>query len=133
MMGFDPMSLPYIRLAHERGLGVGRLEEMDIVEEGIDVRSTNWNFTVGDNAASKIGDLLWFGPLKALNKLAFQTPLVYAFIFGSFVYHDYVWYPFGGGRAVVDEWLQTSPWGELFETYAASSFVPWDHRLAAPG
>ncbi len=132
MMGFDPMSLPYIRLAHERGLGCGRLEEMDIVEEGIDVHKTNWNFTVGDNAASKIGDLLWFGPLKALNKLAFQTPLVYAFIFGSFVYHDYVWYPFGGGRAVVDEWLETSPWGDLFKTYDASSFVPWDRRLAAP-
>lgn len=132
MMGFDPMSLPYLRMAHERGLGCARLEEMDIVEEGIDVRKTNWNFTVGDNAASKIGDLLWFGPLKALNKLAFQTPLVYAFIFGSFVYHDYVWYPFGGGRATVDEWLRTSPWGDLFQSYDASTFVPWDRRLTAP-
>ena len=82
--------------------------------------------------ASRVGDLLWFGPLKALHKLAFQTPLVYAFIFGSFVYHDYVWYPFGGGRKVVDEWLRTSPWGDLFQTYAASSFVPWDRRLVSP-
>ncbi len=132
LMGFDPMSLPYIRLAHEKGLGVGRLDEIDLVEDGIDVRKTNWNFSVGDNAASKIGDLLWFGPLKALNKLAFQTPLVYAFIFGSFVYHDYVWFPFGGGQKVVDEWLETSPWGELFKTYNAASFIPWDKRLPTP-
>ena len=131
LMGFDPMSLPYIRLAHERGLGVGRIDEIEIVEEGVDVRNADWGFTVGDNAASKVGDMLWFGPLKALNKLAFQTPLVYAFIFGSFIYHDYVWFPFGGGQKVLDEWLETSPWGELFETYGAGQFVPWSRRLAA--
>jgi uncharacterized protein (DUF362 family) len=132
MMGFDPMELPYIRLAHEKGLGVGRLDEIEIVEEGIDVRKQNWGFTVGDNAASKIGDLFWFGPMKALHKVAFQTPLVYAFIFGSFVYHDYVWFPFGGGKKVRDDWLASSPWGALFETYSAAAFVPWDKRLQAP-
>jgi uncharacterized protein (DUF362 family) len=132
LMGFDPMSLPYLRLAHERGLGTARIDEIDIVDEGVDVRKTNWGFSVGDNAASKVGDLLWFGPLKALNKIAFQTPLVYAFIFGSFIYHDYVWFPFGGGQKVLDEWRRTSPWGELFDSYSAASFVPWDRRLAAP-
>ena len=132
LMGFDPMDLPYIRLAHERGLGVGRIDEIEIVEEGIDVRNANWGFSVGDNMASKVGDMLWFGPLKALNKLAFQTPLVYAFIFGSFIYHDYVWFPFGGGQKVLDEWLDTSPWGSLFETYSSAAFVPWDKRLPAP-
>jgi len=133
LLGFDPMSLDYIRLAHEQGLGVGRIEEIDIVEEGIDVRQTSWGFSVGDNMASRVGDMLWFGPLKALHKLAFQTPLVYAFIFGSFVYHDYIWFPLGGGRQVLDEWRRTSPWGALFDTYDANEFVPWDRRLRAPG
>lgn len=31
MMGFDPMSIPYIRLATEQGLGTGILEEIEIV------------------------------------------------------------------------------------------------------
>ena len=35
---------------------------MDLAE----VQRTNWEFTVGDNAASMVGDLFWFGPLKPL-------------------------------------------------------------------
>ena len=62
MMGFDPMSIPYIRLAHEDGLGVGRVEEIEI--EGEDISDVNFRFSVGDNFASKVGDALWFGPLK---------------------------------------------------------------------
>ena len=31
MMGFDPMSLEYIRLAHEDGLGVGDPRDIEIV------------------------------------------------------------------------------------------------------
>ncbi len=120
MMGFDPMSLDYIRLAHERGLGVGRIEEIDVVGE--DIKGVNWGFTVGDNVASKVGDLMWFGPLKHLQKLAFQTPAVYSFIFGSFVYHDYVWYP-RSGRKVVDEWLQGTKWGKLFQEYSEEAYA----------
>ena len=29
LQGFDPLSLPFIRLAHERGLGVGDPEQID--------------------------------------------------------------------------------------------------------
>src|SRR4030088_793947 len=59
MMGFDPMSLPYIRLAHEAGLGVGDPREIEIVGE--DVRHVNFHFSVGDNMASRVGDFMWFG------------------------------------------------------------------------
>lgn len=113
MMGFDPMSIDYIRIAHERGLGVGRIEEIDIV--GADIKDFDFGFKVGDNAASVVGDLLWFGPLKRLQRLMFHTPLVYAFVAGSFVYHDFVWYPTEGKRRV-NKWKRT-PWGQLFESY----------------
>ncbi len=53
MMGFDPMSLPYIRLAHEEGLGTGRIEEIEMAGE--DVSRINFKFSVGDNFASKSG------------------------------------------------------------------------------
>jgi len=118
LLGFDPMTIPCIRLAHENGLGKGRLDEIEVIGDmdTAEVKRTNWEFVVGDNAASKVGDLFWFGPLKPLAKLMFQTPMVNAFIMGSFVYHDYIWYPMQG-RKVVDKWLAETEWGQLFLQY----------------
>ena len=113
MMGFDPMSIPYIRLAHEAGLGVGRPEEIEIVGE--DISKVDFKFSVGDNMASRIGDVIWFGPLRGLQKLFFRTPLVYLFVFGSYLYHDHVWYP-AFGKKVVSDFTETK-WGRLFQQY----------------
>ncbi|MHC4663602.1 MAG: DUF362 domain-containing protein [Planctomycetota bacterium] len=114
MMGFDPMSIKYIRLAHESGLGVGDMKEIEIV--GDDVSGESWNFHVGDNFVSSVGSSCWFGPLKWLQRLMFHTPLVYPFIWGSAVYHDMYWYPFKG-KPVVRKWLDTTQWGRLFSRY----------------
>ena len=118
LIGFDPMTVPCIRLGHEAGLGKGRIEEIEIIGDmdKSDVQKTNWNFVVGDNAASKVGDLFWFGPFKPLGKLMFQTPMVNAFIMGSFFYHDYLWYPMKG-KKVVQKWLDETQWGQLFQEY----------------
>ncbi len=115
LMGFEPMDHKFIRLAHERGLGVGRLSEIEIVGD-VDPAKENWGFVTGDNAASHVGKLLWFGPMRWLEKLMFHTPLVYGFIFASAVYHDRIWYP-SKGRKTVNHWLETSPWGKLFGDY----------------
>jgi len=114
MMGFDPLSIKYIRTAHESGLGVGDVKEIEIV--GDDISGESWNFYVGDNVASRVGVTLWFGPMKWIQKLMFHTPLVYVFIWGSAVYHDMYWYPFVG-RPKVDRWLRESQWGRLFDRY----------------
>ncbi len=113
MMGFDPMGIRYIRLAHERGLGNGRMEEIDVLGE--DVSAVNFGFAVGDNMASRVGDLLWFSPLRVLQRLFFRTPLVYVFVFGSAFYHDRFWWPVKG-TAIFEEWSKTK-WGKLFQTY----------------
>jgi uncharacterized protein (DUF362 family) len=118
MMGFDPMSIRYIRLAHERGLGVGDPRDIEVVGE--DVSSWNFRFSVGDNAVSRFGDLVWFGPLHGLQKLFFRTPLVYLFVFGSFFYHDFLWYPTIGQRRI-ERYRKTSKWMRLFEEYPESS------------
>src|SRR5918912_995780 len=47
MMGFDPMSLEFIRVAHEDKLGVGDPREIEVV--GDDVSHESWGFKVGDN------------------------------------------------------------------------------------
>ena len=118
IMGFDPMNIPYIRLAHEDGLGVGRIEEIEIVGE--DIGEMNFGFLVGDNFASRFGNLFWFSPLQKIQKLLFHTPLVYLFVFGSYLYHDKIWWPFVGTRVM--EAIQTNTeWGRFFSEYPTHS------------
>lgn len=113
MMGLDERKVRCVWKGHERGLGTGKFEEIEIVGE--DVSKVNFGFDVGATFASRVGHVMWFGPLKKLQKLFFHTPLVHAFILGSMTYHDYFWYPVYG-RKVVNEWMKT-PWGKLFESY----------------
>ena len=116
LMGFDPMSLAYIRLAHEDGLGVGDPRDIDLVGD-VEIANENWGFTVGDNGASAVGDLMWFGPLKPFQKFFFHTPLVNVFIAGSEVYHDFYRWPLRD-RRTFERWCGTTPWGRLFLRYA---------------
>ncbi len=115
MMGFDPMSLEFIRVAHDDGLGVGDPRDIEVV--GDDVSNESWGFRVGDNAASTVGDVMWFGPMKRFQKLFFHTPLVNVFIFGSEAYHDYYRWP-RKDRHVFENWLRSTRWGQLFAAYA---------------
>ena len=115
MMGFDPMSIDYIRMAHEQGLGKGRREEIEVVGD-TSVADQRWGFSVGDNAASRVGDLLWFGPLRRMQNLFFRTPLVKVFVLGSEVYHDYYRWPWRD-RRVFDSWRRDTEWGQFFDYY----------------
>jgi uncharacterized protein (DUF362 family) len=118
LMGFDPMGIDYIRLAHEDGLGVGRPDQIEVVGE--DISGLDFGFRVGDNLASRIGDLLWFSPARKLQRLFFHTPLVYLFVFGSFLFHDYLWWPLvGRGRM---QRVAETDWGRLFGQYP----VEWE-------
>ena len=53
--------------------------------------------------------------MKRFQNLFFHTPIVYLFVMGSYLYHDYFWFPLKGKR-IVRKWMQT-PWGRLFESY----------------
>ena len=114
MMGFDPLSLEYIRVAHDDGLGVGDPREIDLV--GDDVASESWGFTVGNNGVSLFGNLAWFGPLRFMQKLFFRTPMVHVFIAGSEAYHDYYRWPLKD-RKIFEEWKERTSWGQLFVQY----------------
>ncbi len=110
MMGFDPLSIEYIATAHEEGLGCGDPRDIELV--GDDVSNEKWDFSVGDNIASMVGDMLWFGPLKRVQKLFFHTPLVHIFVMGSFLFHDYIWYPMKI-KPIQDAFDRTK-WGKMF-------------------
>ncbi|GAC1314641.1 MAG: hypothetical protein NVSMB2_04410 [Chloroflexota bacterium] len=115
LMGFDPLTIPYIRLAHDRGLGVGDPREIDLVGDA-DLANESWGFQVGDNGASRVGDVVWFGPLKPVQNVLMRTPLVNLFILGSEVYHDYYRWP-ARDRRVFESWMANTPWGGLFQQY----------------
>src|SRR3989442_13412277 len=114
-MGFYPLSIPYIRLAHDAGLGVGDPSDIEIVGD-TDLAHERWGFSVGDNGASMVGDIMWFGPLKPIQNVFMRTPLVNIFIAGSEVYHDYYRWPLKD-RRTFEVWLESSPWEDLFQEY----------------
>jgi len=124
MMGFDPLTIPYLKLADEAGLGHARRENIEIVGDTA-LADQRWGFSVGDNGASMIGDVMWFGPLKRFQKLFFHTPLVNLFVLGSEAYHDYYRWPLRD-RKIFEQWRQSTPWGQLFTKYQT------DGTLAAP-
>lgn len=114
MMGFDPMSLKFIRLAHERGLGCGDVKEIEIV--GHDIEEINWHFHGQENTFASHGQkMIYWGPLKPLEKVLLRTVLAPWSYIASILYHDYYWYPFIG-RPRVNAMLETR-WGRLFQQY----------------
>jgi len=114
LMGFDPMAdVDCIRIAHERGLGVGDVREIEVVGE--DVSEVNFHFRVRYHFASRVGRLLWFTPLARIQSFFFRTPLVHAFIWASSLYHDRYWWPVHGKRRMAD--IASTPWGRLFAAY----------------
>jgi uncharacterized protein (DUF362 family) len=114
IMGFDPMKLDFIRMAHEDELGIGDPSQIEIV--GDDISNVNWHFTDNeDTFASRGQKMIYHGPLKPLEKLLLRTPLVPWSYVASRLYHDVYWYPFVGKKRV-DEILRTE-WGALFRDY----------------
>ncbi|MGB8953039.1 MAG: DUF362 domain-containing protein [Candidatus Aminicenantales bacterium] len=114
MMGFEPMELAFIRLAHEAGLGCGDVRAIDIVGE--DIAEVNFHFQKGRNTfASRGQKLIYWGPLKRFEKLLLRSPLVPWSYVASVIFHDYFWHPFIG-RKRTGRILQTE-WGKLFQQY----------------
>jgi uncharacterized protein (DUF362 family) len=114
LMGFDPMQIGYIRLAHEAGLGTGDVREIELV--GDDFSGENWHFHVGSNVHTFLAWMAWFGPTKVLQKLVLHTPLVAIPIFLSEFNHDYIHWPFKS-KAVYETWRAENQWGKLFQQY----------------
>ncbi|MCJ7518572.1 MAG: DUF362 domain-containing protein [Anaerolineaceae bacterium] len=123
LQGFDPMKIDFIRLAHEKGLGIGNPQEIEIL--GYDInQEKNWQFVQEDTFASKGQKLIYHGPLKPFEKILLQSPLVPLSYFASNFYHNVYWYPFVGRKRVLDA-LKT-PWGRLFKSYG-------DGKVVLPG
>ncbi len=113
MMGFNPMEIPYLRLGHEMGLGVGDPREIEVVGE--DVAGVNFGFKTKRSFVIWGDQMIRKGFLRPLEKLLLHSPLVVWAPLASNLYHDGFWYP-TVGRKRINEFKQTN-WGRLFEQY----------------
>jgi len=114
LMGFDPLSIKYIRLAHERGLGVGDVRDIECV--GDDVSCENWGFKVGLSTHTFLAWLAWYGPTSVFQKLVLRTPLVVIPTFIGEVEQDYLYWPLKF-KSVSEHWRVNTDWGRLFQRY----------------
>lgn len=116
IMGIDPMSVRFLRQAHNRGLGVADPREIQFVGD-LDAAEENWHFKYDeDTFASRGQKLIYHGPLKPLEHLLLRTPLVPWSYAASNIYHNLYWYPFIGARRA--EAMLDTPWGQKFLAYS---------------
>jgi hypothetical protein len=114
------MSLDFIRLGHERGLGIGNPSEIEIV--GMDLKDVKrFGFVQEETFASKGQKMIYHGWLKGFEGLLLRSPLVPWSYMASDWYHNYYWYPFVG-RQRVEAALDTK-WGQLFTQYGDGKVV----------
>ena len=113
MMGYTPMKIPYIRMCHEIGLGIGKLDEIEILGE--DISNVNFGFTTKKSFVIWGDQMLRKGFLRFLEKPLLHPPLIVWAPFASNLYHDFFWYP-TIGRKRIREFMKTE-WGKLFERY----------------
>jgi uncharacterized protein (DUF362 family) len=113
MMGFKPMDIPYIRISHEMGLGVGDPAKIDIAGE--DISGVNFGFEAKKSLVIYGDQLLRLGRLKFLERIALHSPLIFWAPLASNVYHDLLWYP-TIGRVRIKRFMETD-WGRVFKRY----------------
>ena len=114
MMGFDPMKLPFIKMCHDSGLGIGDPSQIEIIGPE-DVKDENWHFKV------KRSLVVWGDQQVRKGKLKFLEPLMHTFLFRlgpvmlSAIYHDLFWYNLVG-KPRIKKYMKTE-WGQLFQQY----------------
>jgi len=113
IMGFDPMSIPYIRMCHERGLGTGDPQEIEII--GDDISAIDFHFRTRKSLVIWGDQMLRVGFLRFLERILLRSPLVVWAPFASNIYHDWLWYP-SMGRHRIKKFARTD-WGELWLKY----------------
>jgi uncharacterized protein (DUF362 family) len=125
LMGFDPMSIRFIRLAHEQGLGCGDPARIEIVGDRA-AAAENWRFDGPFKRmtfASRMQHKIYWGPLKKPVEWTLKTVLAPWAYLASVAYHDTFWYPRFAKTRMRD--CLESEWGRLFSSWET---LPPDER-----
>ncbi|MBS7611043.1 DUF362 domain-containing protein [Candidatus Bathyarchaeota archaeon] len=123
IMGFNPMDIKYLRIAHEKGLGCADLDQIDVVG-GLDLGKINFKFKVKRSPVVFFDQLLRGKPV--IDRVLFHTSMFKLAILASNIYHDRIWYPIIG-RIRVNRFLKTD-WGRLWLKYPYGEY-PRDAQL----
>lgn len=113
MMGFDPMTIDYIRICTEKGYGMGDVREVEMVGENIE--GVDFGFEAKRSFVIWGDQMIRKGPLRPFEKLLLHSPLWKWAPFASNFYHDSLWYPVIGRRRIRD--FNRSEWGPLWRAY----------------
>ncbi len=113
LMGFEPLSIPYIKMCHEKGLGMGDIREIEIIGE--DIEEVNWGFKSKRSFVIWGDQMLRKGFLRFIEWLALKSPLSFWAPLASNIYHDLLWYPIIGKKRIKE--FMKSDWGRVFENY----------------
>ena len=131
LMGFDPMSIKYIRMAHDRGLGCGDPRDIEIAGD-VEAAKLNWKFTgpfKDMTFAARMQHKIYWGPMRPAVEWSLKTVLAPWAYIASVIYHDSFWYPMKAERQIKQ--VLDSPWGRLFENW--ESLTPGEHGFAHVG
>ncbi len=111
MMGFDPLRIDYLRIAHEMGLGVADPRGIDVVGDSIE--GVSFGFNVARSLVIWGDQMLRRGPLRFLEKVALHSPLVVWAPMASNIYHDWLWYPIIGQSRIRQ--FNRTKWGRFMD------------------
>lgn len=117
LMGMDPMSIKFIKLAHDLGLGCGDPREIEIVGDA-EAAAENWHFDGPFKKmtfASKMQHKIYWGKLKTAVEWSLKTWMAPWAYIASVLYHDMYWYPRNGNHQVHN--VLRSEWGKLFHNW----------------
>lgn len=123
VMGFNPMDIKYLRIAHEMGLGCADVDQIDVVGD-LNAIKIDYKFRVKRSPVVFFDQLLRGKPV--VDRLIFHSPIFKLAILASNIYHDYLWYPIIG-RKRIKEFLETE-WGKLWLKYPYGEY-PKDTKL----
>ncbi|HML04433.1 MAG TPA: DUF362 domain-containing protein [Methanobacterium sp.] len=127
IMGFDPLKIDYIKMAHDRGLGIGDVDQIEIVGMDNDkIKNMNFKFQTSRSPVVKWDQRIRKSTMnvKWLHNFLFNSPVFKTFIFASEFYHDKLWYP-TTGKKKINEYKKTN-WGQMFDTYEYGDFPEYD-------
>ncbi|MCK6485281.1 MAG: DUF362 domain-containing protein [Phycisphaerae bacterium] len=117
LMGMDPMSIKFIRLAHDLGLGCGDPRQIEIVGDATAAQE-NWRFDGPFKKmtfASRMQHQIYWGKLKRPIEWSLKTWLAPWSYVASVIYHDSYWYPMLGAGMMHP--VMNTDWGRLFRNW----------------
>ncbi len=123
IMGFTPLKIDYIKMAHDKGLGMGDIDQIEIIGmDKKDFKKLNFGFKVKKSPVIGWDQRLRkkTANIKLLHRLLFHSPIFKTFIFASEFYHDRCWYPVIGKKRIGE--FMKNEWGSLFKKYECGKF-----------